>query len=165
MSLYIDYIKVLSFKEEAAEGYNSWLCSPVWVGLSLLSSSPHCKSFLKEDPRPQRLCADAERKRTRNDESSWSNGGHAQHTAGLGAFFGDSGRRVELTAHRWISALVWFCGWYLSLVFLHLLYCFVSSHVSSHSSCAFCSSEVKWSSRGTAKQKWVWLIVLHIVAI
>ncbi|KAI3353410.1 hypothetical protein L3Q82_019276, partial [Scortum barcoo] len=34
---------------------------------------PHCKSFLKEDPRPQRLCADAERKRTRNDEMSPAN--------------------------------------------------------------------------------------------
>ena len=30
-------------------------------------SLSHCNSFLKEDPRPQRLCTDAERKRTRND--------------------------------------------------------------------------------------------------
>lgn len=35
-----------------------------------------------------------------------------------------------------------------SLVFLHLLYVIMSSHVSSHSSCAFCSSEVKRSGRG-----------------
>lgn len=61
---------------------------------------PHCESFLKEDPRPQRLCADAERKRTRNEESSESIGGHAQLAAGLGAFFGDPGLRVFLTAHR-----------------------------------------------------------------
>lgn len=82
------------------------VCVGVLVALRLsvafACALPHCESFLKEDPRPQRLCADAERKRTRNEESSKSNRGLGRLTAGPGAFFGDSGHRVELTAHRWV---------------------------------------------------------------
>lgn len=101
----------------------------VALGCRLL---PHCKSFLKEDPRPQRLCADAERKRTRNEESSWSNRGHGQLTAGPSAFCGDSGHRVQLTAHRWRHT---FLGVPIHGSHRHLLS--QPLHLPWYSSCAF----------------------------
>ncbi|KAL2102359.1 hypothetical protein ACEWY4_001527 [Coilia grayii] len=72
---------------------------PVPSSISLICTGglyavPHCNSFLKEDPRPQHLCTDAERKRTRNDPESGGagRGCHSGSSDGCsGPCGGDSG--------------------------------------------------------------------------
>ncbi len=84
-----------------------WLIPPS-LSRSITPCLPmsHCKSFLKEDPRPPRLCSDAGWKRARNDpESSFSHWQHTQlqlseRTAHI---TGASGHRAQHPDHRWVT--------------------------------------------------------------